>query len=120
MTNRYIQYLTSQIPRYETEVEWLLNSVRNSATYTDGVMLWNVNGNVPPEDVVEFAAHVGMPVDIAKCTHLRDVQTKEALDAYSKARSDREFLPEELAELRSVHGAGAVVVDALTGKSVKL
>ena len=75
----------------------------------DGVAR-NCIGRALMEDMLEQLAMVTQTA--------RDAEVKKSLEAYRAAR--REPSVEELAEMRATFGAGTTVVDALTGKEIKL
>jgi hypothetical protein len=53
----------------------VLNYVRKMRIRSS-VMRWNSNNDVPPIECVALAAHIGLPVDIAQCTAIRDAETQ--------------------------------------------
>ena len=115
MTN-YIADLNSTVMCFRESAERAAESCRTGATYVDGVMTWNSNGNVPPVECVALAAHLGMPVDIAKCNAARTAQ-QEAFFASYRKRNRKGPSAEARAEARAAHGAGVKLVDVITGRT---
>ena len=83
----------------------------------DGVAR-NCIGRALMEDMLEQLAMVTDKVNVEATQTARDAEVKKSLEAYRAAR--REPSVEELAEMRATFGAGTTVVDALTGKEIKL
>ena len=114
----YMKQLTDASAFVRKDAERLTNQLRNEATITDGVIRWNSNKNVPPEDCVRLAAHIGLPIDIAKCDAARDAEVSAFLADYRKARAQRtpEQIAEERAMARAAHGPGVALVNVATGE----
>lgn len=96
------------------EVERAAQQLRE-ADIEDGIIRWPSNGRVLPEDLVEFAAHLGLPVDPARCSAVRDADLDEFVAAYREARRNGPTA-EELAEAQAAHGPGVELVNVLTGE----
>lgn len=95
--------------------------------YTDasvdenGVVTWNSNGNVPPEDILEFWEYVGITGFNREASDAeRERQTNEFLTAYRKQQENHKPSQEELYEMRAAFGEGTTVVNVITGKEIKL
>ena len=84
-----------------------------------GVLRWLSNGNIPPEDVREFAAHIGMPIDLERCAEARAIQVDESLAAYRLAQVNRtpEQIAEDHMEARAELGPGVALVNIVTGET---
>jgi len=113
MTN-YIRDLSSTVIAFRRDAERAALSCQNDANYTDGVMTWKSNGNVPFSEMIELASYLGLPVDVAKSNAARDAQTTKFLAEYRKTRRNGPSA-EERAEARAAHGEGVVLVDLITG-----
>jgi len=96
----------------------LAEKLRTEATVTDGVIRWNSNERVPPEDCVALAVHIGLPVDLDATNEARTKETSDFLADYRRREKTRVRSPEELAEMRAEFGRGAAVVNVLTGRKL--
>lgn len=105
--NTYIEGLSHPLPHpFRTQAE---NLARQSDTDTfkeDGVIRWKSNGNVPPQEVLDFWKHIGKRFNMSKSVVARN-------------REQKAFL-EELHEMRNAFGEGATVVNVITGRWTKL
>ncbi len=81
-----------------------------------GVLRWISNGRVPPAENCEEAKAQGLLVSVARCKEARAADDHAFIEAYRK--NPPEMTAEDLAEARSVLGAGAVVMNVLTGRRV--
>jgi hypothetical protein len=111
----YISALGQPGP-YHGEATRLAATLRDPAhaTIVAGVIRWNSNDRVPPEDVVALAAHIGLEIDTAACTAARDTETRQFLAEYRKARAGGPTA-EERGEARAAFGPGVNLVDVITG-----
>jgi len=82
----------------------------------DGVRYWKSNDAVVPTFVYKDAYVVCPPEQKAA----RDKDVAESMSAYRKQRAKTGYSDEELFEMRAAFGPGAEVVDAITGKTIKL
>lgn len=83
----------------------------------DGVAR-NCIGRALMDDMLEQLAMITDKVSVEATQAARDAEVEKSLETYRAAR--REPSVEELAEMRATFGAGATVVDVLTGKEIKL
>lgn len=106
----------------EKEVAWVLNKYENGELLIDenGVATWVSNGNAIPEDCVEKAIYGGLPVNARRTKALADFQAEKSLREYRERMKNHVYSDEELFEMRAAFGAGAVVVDAITGRKIQL
>jgi hypothetical protein len=100
----------------QREARALADQLHTHATITEGVIRWNSNNSVIPEDCVALAVHIGLPVDAAKCERARDVETRLFLEEYREHQRNRRVTAEEMFELRATHGRGKKVVNMITGR----
>lgn len=116
--NDYIEGYTSDKKWLKDSAMRTEDSLRNAATITDGVIRWNSNNNVPPDDIIEFAVFLGLPVDPAKCKVANDEDTKVFLAAYRQRMAQRtpEQIAEQRAEARAAMGPGVEMVDIISGE----
>lgn len=82
-------------------------------TVTDGVIRWDSNNAVPPQEFLDLFAHVGVEFDMAASQAARDADMDEFLAAYR--RNYRGPSDEERAEARAAMGEGAEMVNVITG-----
>ncbi|WP_199032189.1 hypothetical protein [Ralstonia sp. ASV6] len=87
----------------------------SDAAVTDGVVRWNSNGRVPPQEILDLWAFLGKPFDPAKSTEARVAETKQFLADYRAQNDGRKPGDEELAEMRANFGPDARVVNVVTG-----
>ncbi len=116
MTNYIEQHESPRYPHQRLETERLMESVRNDATITDGVMRWHANDNVPPQEVVEFAKHIGLDVDVEKSAQVRTADFAKFAASYRKIKRTPEQESEAAFERRAAFGPGADVVDVISGR----
>jgi len=88
---------------------------KSDATVTDGVVRWNSNGRVPPQEILDLWSFLGKPFDPAKSTEARVAETKQFLADYRTQNAGRKPGEEELAEMRANFGPDARVVNVVTG-----
>jgi hypothetical protein len=89
---------------------------------TGPVVRWNSNNNIPPRDCLDEIKRAGN-IDHQTWENSIEqyqIETDAFLQEYVERERNRELAPEELAEMRSVFGAGTIVLNALTGKYIKL
>lgn len=83
-----------------------------------GAIKWNRSGNYIPDDFCEMLEYAGYTFSRKATAEAREIQQEEFLRDY---RANYKGLSEEeLAELRSVHGTGTVIVDVITGTKITL
>jgi len=111
----------NSIPAYDgqglsfqvADAKRLADQLRNEATITGGVIRWNSNQQVPPEDCVALAAHIGLPINVAACDAARDADTTAFLAEYRKR--PRNDSAEARFERRAAFGPGKTIVDVISG-----
>lgn len=119
--NEYIRKYTN--PRHEldqSDADKVAKRLREDAVIEDGVIRWKSNGNVLFDDLTEFAAFLGLPVDREKTRLARDTQIDRSLSEYRKREADRQPSDEELFEMEAAFGKGATVENIITGQKIKL
>ena len=87
----------------------------------DGIGRWTTNGSVIPDDSAALFAALGLApgLDVAATAAARDAEVREVLARY-RASQPAEPSPEQLTEMRAAFGAGATVVDVITGRVTRL
>lgn len=117
MNNVYVKALANPTDAYHGQAVRLAAEVRDPAhaTLADGVLRWTSNDRVPPEDVVALAASLGLAIDVAKCDAARSADLRAFLKGYNPT-----VTAEDRFEMRAAFGAGATVVNVLTGQKIKL
>ena len=87
---------------------------------TDGVVRWKRNGRVMPKDSREILAHTCYRdlFDEEASTAVEKDETAAFLNGYMRNSHEPSF--EEMAEMRSVFGDGAMVVDVLTEEMFRI
>lgn len=91
---------------------------RGEHTVTDGVVRWNSNSRVPPQDILEDWAELGLPFDIEASAAARDAELADFLADYRA--NPPEPTREEMFEMQAAFGKGATVVNAITGRRIRL
>lgn len=118
MTDYIRQYENPRFPFEKAEADRLRDSFTAQASVVDGVVRWNSNGRVPPQDVLDFWRHLGMPFDHTLSSATQSQETADFLSAYrANARAPS---AEELLEMRAAFGPGETVVNVLTGQRTVL
>lgn len=93
------------------------NDFAARATFKNGIMRWNSNNRVPPRDIVEQAARLGFDVDGVACNLARDAELAAFLADYRRNYTGPSA--EERMEARAALGAGAEVVNVITGHRLR-
>lgn len=116
--NEYIKGMTSERKWERERAESTAKNLKEDATITDGVIRWNTNNSVPPADIVEFAAYLGMPVDVEKSKVARDKDTDEFFKRYRERQANltEEEKAERAFEMRAAFGPGEKVINIITGE----
>ena len=92
--------------------------MKNAQVDADGAVHWISNGNYLMEDACEMLEYKGFDFSREATRVARDRQTSEFLKEY-RARQRKPSV-EEMTEMRSVFGEGAVVVDVFSGQRIAL
>lgn len=106
------------------EVERLYNERDNMIIEEDGAVRWISSGNYLPDDCMEKLEYA--PYDLRskisrEATKIkRDKQLHEFAEEYRKQKENYVYSEEELFEMRSAFGPGAVVMDLITGKKIRV
>lgn len=86
----------------------------------EGAMYWKSNGNYVPSDVAEMMTVAGIEFSPEKTAEKRDAQTQKFFADYRKKMENYTPSFEELGEMRNAFGEGTVVVNVITGKTIRL
>jgi hypothetical protein len=88
----------------------------------DNAFVWVTSGNLVPTDILELLHAAKQITDdqLTKALEQYDIITTKELAAYRQQMSKRQYSQEDLGEMRAAFGKGTVVVNAITGKRVKL
>lgn len=120
-SNSYIDGMKPEAYKFQREEsERTADKLANDTTIVDGVIRWNSNNKVPPADIIEFAAHIGLPIDVAACLTARDKETSAFLADYRERMRNHKPSGEELWEMRAAFGRGTTVVNVITGRKTRL
>ncbi len=95
---------------------------RSSEVRFDGqVYRWTTNDRVPPADAILSYGIDKLP-NFSKQAHdeARDAETQAFLADYRKRMENWQPSEEERCEMRAAYGAGAEVVNVITGKKYKI
>lgn len=87
-------------------------------TNIGGGAFWVSNGNYLPSDCAEILSHTDFPFSLEETTRAREAQTAAFLENYAKNYKGPS--EEEKAEMRAAFGAGATVVNVITGARTRL
>ena len=100
----------------EKEIAWVQERVVNGEVLIDDncAAYWKSNGQYLPSDCVEKLTYTGFFFDAEATNKAREKQTAEFLNQY-RARKHTPSA-EELCEMRAAFGAGAKVVDVISGE----
>lgn len=83
-------------------------------------VLRNCIGRVAVTEVREMCKYLGIKFDEEETKIADEYETRQSIAEYKARQRNRKMSEEELAEMRAAFGAGAVVVDVLTGKRIVL
>jgi len=98
------------------------NISRTSEVNFDGqVYRWKTNDRVPPADAIRSYGIDKLP-NFSKQVHdeARDAETQAFLADYRKRMENWQPSEEQRCEMRAAYGAGAEVVNVITGKKYKI
>lgn len=112
----YISAYSDSRNPYHREARSLVVTLSDETTLTDGVLRWNSNSAVPPEDCVALALWCGMKVDVWACNLARQRELDEFLAEYRKIELSPEERAEHRAEARAAFGPGVAVVNVISGQ----
>lgn len=93
---------------------------RGEITVDEKGILRNRIGRVAVREVCEKCEYLGIAFDTKATETARDYETAQSIAEYKAAQKNRKRSQEELAEMRSAFGKGAVIVDVITGEKIRL
>ena len=103
----------------KAEVEKAVKEANEKAIVEEsGAIRWIASGNYLPDDFCEKLEYAGYAFSREATRQAREVQSSEAIEAYR--RQTRQITTEEIEEMRSAFGRGAVVVDIITGQRIAI
>jgi hypothetical protein len=111
----YVTAYKNPTSMYHREAIRLAASLTTEATIVGGVIRWNSNNRVVPQDCAILAAHIGLPVCVATCDDERAADLRAFLKTYDPTPT-----AEDMAEMRAAFGAGTTVVNVLTGRRTRV
>lgn len=119
MTDYIRQYQNPRFPHEQRETERLIEKFDSDANVSaDGVVRWNSNGSVPPQDILDLWAHLKKPFNLEASVAAREEELTKFLAEYrANARPPSD---EEIHEMRAAFGPGIEVVNVITGLRTKL
>ena len=112
----YVSDLTSTVHFRREDAERMRSKVETDAVYCDGIMRWKSNDRIPPIKCVAMAAHIGMPVDVVKCTAFRDSETSAFLQLYRKNQIERSPAQKAQDASMAVRELGSDAMNIITGE----
>lgn len=89
-------------------------------TIDENGVAYNCIGRVVVSDVLEMLTYVTDRVNVEATKKASDEETSRWAAEYRKAMANHVPDEEEIAEMRAAFGAGATVVDVITGKQIQL
>lgn len=109
---------------WKKEAESELNKVyadymMGDITIVDGVA-YNKIGRPVMEDMAEKIELAGLPIDRVATKKANDEYSSKVIAEYKKSMENHVYSDEELFEMRAAFGKGTVIVDAFTGKKIRL
>lgn len=117
---RFQMELSGQLGDYwkrnaEEEIAWMQERVDNGDVLIDEncAAYWKSSGNYIPEDCVEKLELTGFFFDADATNKAREQQDAEFLKEYCLQK--HEPTEEELCEIRAAFGAGATIVNVISG-----
>lgn len=106
----------------EKDVAKILEKYENGELLIDeyGIAFWASNNRAVPEDIAYMGKYGGLPIDLKMTKELEDRQAEKSLEEYRERMKNHVYTEEELFEMRAAFGAGTVIVDAITGRKIRL
>ena len=106
----------------EKEVARILEKYENGELLIDeyGIAYWKTNNHAVPADIAYMGKYGGLPIDLEMTKELEDRQAEQAISAYRERMKDHVYTEEELWEMRAAFGEGTTVIDAITGRKIRL
>jgi len=92
----------------------------NVTVDSSGLVRWKSNNSVPPEFCLIEFDDVGCEFNMEICRETRQAEDDKFLALYRERMKNRVYTDEERFEMRAAFGEGAVVVNVITGKRVRL
>lgn len=101
-------------------VDNVAKAEKDAIVEESGAIKWKSNGNYIPDDFCEVLEYAGYPFSRKATADARAKQTAEHIAEYKRLNANRKYSDEEIFEMRAAFGPGAIVVDAITGKKIRL
>jgi hypothetical protein len=86
----------------------------------NGAVCWKSNGHYIMDDMIEKMEAAGCQFNAEATRKARDEQNAKFAAEYIKRQANRQPSAEEMSEMRAAFGAGAVVVDVISGRKIQL
>lgn len=116
----YADAYTNPSNPYHSEAVRLASTVRSEARFdaTGVVLRWKSNNAPVPSDIADFAAYLGIPVNLKAHAIARSRHEEAVLNRYIAARANRsaDEIAEENYERRAAFGPGVRLVNVFTGE----
>ena len=102
----------------EEEKRQLIEDFDSETIVADGIVRWQSNNHVPPDEVLQVWIAAGKQFDLDGSVKQREADSLVYLEQYRKSRVNRspEQIAEEQFEMRAAFGPGVTVVNVITGE----
>lgn len=104
----------------KADAEKMIVKIKTDTVLKSGILRWTM-GNLVPQEIAEFAKHLGVAVDLKKHEAARAKNLDELVKRMklNEANMSEEARAERDYEMRAAFGPGETVVNILTGKTYK-
>lgn len=97
-----------------------LESFKDTYIDNNNVLRWKSNNSVPPTELLELWKYENFEFDYNLALEVKRKEEIEFLNEYRENNKNRQLSTEERYEMKAAFGAGAEIVDIITGKKYKL
>lgn len=123
---RFMQEISGELGEWwknhaEKELAEHVEKAKSDANVdANGAISWKCNGRYLMDDYCEMLEYAGFDFSRKATEIARDKQNEESIAEYKRLNANRKYTDEEIFEMRAAFGPGAIVVDAITGKKIRL
>ena len=86
----------------------------------NGAACWKSNGHYIMDDMIEKMQAAGCEFNAEATRKAREEQNDKFCAEYTRKQVNRKPSAEEMFEMRAAFGAGAIVVDVISGRKIQL
>lgn len=88
------------------------------ASVIEGVVRWNSNGSIPPDEILEIWQNACLDFNIDASKEMRKIDHQKFFEQYRirQANRSQEQIEEQNSEARVAFGSGVDVINVITGE----